>query len=164
MSINLKSRNFEKVNEILEKHQRKPSSLITILQETQEVYRYLPEEIVAYIATAMGISTSRVFGVATFYENFSMEPKGKNIIRVCDGTACHVRSSETILNKITKTLGLKNGQKTTADLMFTLETVSCLGACGLAPVMVVNGQVYGNMTPDKVEEVIMRIKEEENDD
>jgi NADH-quinone oxidoreductase subunit E len=164
MSINLKSRNFEKVNEILEKHQRKPSSLITILQEIQEVYRYLPEEILAYIATVMGISTSRVFGVATFYENFSLEPKGKNIIRVCDGTACHVRSSETILNKITKTLGLKEGQKTTVDLMFTLETVSCLGACGLAPVMVVNGQVYGNMTPDKVEEVIMRIKEEENDD
>ncbi|MCR4430861.1 MAG: [FeFe] hydrogenase, group A [Tepidanaerobacteraceae bacterium] len=148
MTESISCRNFEKVNDILEKYDYRPSNLISILQEVQEIYRYLPEEILTYISTAMGIAPARVFGVATFYENFSLEPKGKNVIKVCDGTACHVRKSDKILSTVRETLNLKNGAKTTDDMLFTLETVSCLGACGLAPVVVVNDRVYGNMTPE----------------
>ncbi len=154
-------RSFQRVNEIIEAHGRSPVELISILQEVQEEYRYLPEEILNYIATAMRISPSKVFGVATFYENFSLEPKGKYVIKVCDGTACHVRKSTALLNALKKKLGLKEGQETTQDLMFTLETVSCLGACGLAPVMVINDEVYGKVTPEKAEKIIDEIIKEE---
>ncbi|HHY92381.1 MAG TPA: NAD(P)H-dependent oxidoreductase subunit E [Firmicutes bacterium] len=143
-------RRFAAVNEILEKHQRRPEQLVTILQEVQEVYRYLPEEVLTYVATSMGITPSRVFGVATFYENFSLEPKGKYVIRVCDGTACHVRQSAPILAAVRERLGLKEGQKTTSDLLFTVETVACLGACALAPVVTINGEVHGQATPEKI--------------
>lgn len=154
-------RSFEKVNEIIKANGSRKSALISILQEVQEEYRYLPEEILTYIATVMGISPSKVFGVATFYENFSLEPKGKYVIKVCDGTACHVRKSQDILKTIKKKLKLKEGQNTTEDLLFTLETVSCLGACGLAPVMVINDKVYGKMTQEDVEKAIDKILEEE---
>lgn len=154
-------RSFEKVNEIIKANGSRKSALISILQEVQEEYRYLPEEILTYIATVMGISPSKVFGVATFYENFSLEPKGKYVIKVCDGTACHVRKSQDILKTIKKKLKLKEGQNTTEDLLFTLETVSCLGACGLAPVMVINDRVYGKMTPEAVEKAIDEIFKEE---
>lgn len=154
-------RSFKKVNEIIESHGKNPVELVSILQEIQEEYRYLPEEILNYIATAMGISPSKVFGVATFYENFSLEPKGKYIIKVCDGTACHVKNSMDLLNALQKKLKLNDGQKTTKDMMFTLETVSCLGACGLAPVMVINEEVYGKVTPEKAEKIIDEIMEKE---
>lgn len=154
-------RSFKRVNEIIKANGNQKSALITILQEVQEEYRYLPEEILTYIATVMGISPSKVFGVATFYENFSLEPKGKYVIKVCDGTACHVRKSRDILKALRKKLELKEGQNTTKDLLFTLETVSCLGACGLAPVVVINDKVYGKMTPDAVEKVIDDIIESE---
>ncbi|MCG0276261.1 MAG: NADH-quinone oxidoreductase subunit NuoE [Thermosediminibacteraceae bacterium] len=159
-------RSFQRVNEIIEAHGKDPVHLISILQEVQSEYRYLPQEILNYIATAMNISPSRVFGVATFYENFSLEPKGKYVIRICDGTACHVKNSTALLNAITKKLGLKEGRRTTEDLLFTIETVSCLGACGLAPVMVVNEKVHGNVTPEKAEQIIEEIikKERESND
>lgn len=156
-------RSFKRVNEIIQAHGNKKSAIISILQEVQEEYRYLPEEILTYIATVMGISPSKVFGVATFYENFSLEPKGKYVIRVCDGTACHVRKSQEVLKALRKKLELKEGQNTTKDLLFTLETVSCLGACGLAPVMVINDKVYGKMTPEAVEKIIDDIIKGEGD-
>ncbi|GLI51443.1 NADH dehydrogenase [Tepidanaerobacter syntrophicus] len=159
MVNDISCRNFEKVNKILEKYDHKPSNLISIFQEVQEIYRYLPEEILVYISTAMGIAPSRIFGVATFYESFSLEPKGKNLIKVCDGTACHVRNSDKILSTTKEILNLKGDTKTTDDMLFTLETVSCLGACGLAPVIVINDKVYGNMTPEKVRQLINDIKE-----
>ena len=137
-------------------------SLIAILQSAQEHYRYLPKEIFPYLSEKLGISQAKIYGVVTFYENFSMEQKGKYVIKVCDGTACHVRHSVPVLNELRKQLGLAEGQKTTKDLMFTVETVSCLGACGLAPVMMVNETVYSAMTPDKVKEVLTSIKEAEN--
>ena len=137
-------------------------SLIAILQSAQEHYRYLPKEIFPYLAEKLNVSQAKIYGVVTFYENFSMEQKGKYVIKVCDGTACHVRHSVPVLNELKKQLGLKEGQKTTEDLLFTVETVSCLGACGLAPVMMVNETVYSAMTPDKVKEVIKSIKEAEN--
>ena len=146
--VELAQRKFERVNEIIGEHGREQSALIPILQEVQAEYRYLPEEILTYIATAMGLSAATVFGVATFYAQFSLEPKGKYVVRVCDGTACHVRHSMPVYQAIRSRLGLKDGRFTTPDMMFTVETVACLGACGVAPAMVVNDKVYGKMTPE----------------
>ncbi len=108
----------------------------------------------------MGISEAKIYGVATFYENFSLDPKGKYVIKVCDGTACHVRKSIPILEALRRQLGLTEKKKTTDDMMFTVETVSCLGACGLAPVITVNDKVYPKMTPDAVVEILRLIEEE----
>ncbi|MBS3943232.1 MAG: NAD(P)H-dependent oxidoreductase subunit E [Dethiobacter sp.] len=151
-------RRFAKVNEIIHKHGPVPAHLISILQDIQEEYRYLPEEILAYVATAMDISPAKVFGVATFYDYFSLVPKGKYLIKVCDGTACHVRKSQEIIEAIRRALSLSPHEESTQDLMFTLETVSCLGACGLAPVMLVNDRVHPKVTPAKVREIVNEIR------
>lgn len=151
---------FTVVDGIIDELGATPSSIIAILQGVQEHYRYLPREIFPHMATRLGVSEARVYSVATFYENFSLEPKGKFIIKVCNGTACHVRNSIPILERIRSDLGLKDGQVTTDDLSFTVETVSCLGACGLAPVLTVNDKVYPSMTPDKASELIKQLKEE----
>jgi NADH-quinone oxidoreductase subunit E len=151
-------RKFEKVCQILDRYNRDPAKLIPILQAVQEEYRYLPEEVLTYVATSVGLPPARVFGVATFYAHFALEPKGKHVIRLCDGTACHVKGSIPILDAIREKLGLSAQKATTPDMLFTVETVSCLGACGLAPVVVINEDVHGQMTPEKavalVEEVI----------
>lgn len=136
-----------KVFTILDKYGRKPSRLVPILQAVQEEYRYLPEEVLTYVATALDVSPARVFGVATFYSHFAIKPKGKHIVRLCDGTACHVKESMPILEAIRKRLNLDEKKNTTDDMLFTVETVACLGACGLAPVMVVDDHVHGQMTP-----------------
>ena len=141
-------RKFEKVFAILEKYGRKPSRLVPILQAVQEEYRYLPKEVLTYVATVLNVSPARVYGVATFYSHFAIEPKGKHIVRLCDGTACHVKDSVPILDAIRKRLKLDGKKATTDDMMFTVETVACLGACGLAPVVVVDSQAYGQMTPE----------------
>jgi NADH-quinone oxidoreductase subunit E len=141
-------RKFVKIFTILDKHGRKPSRLVPILQAVQEEYRYLPKEVLTYVATALDVSPARVFGVATFYSHFAIEPKGRHIVRLCDGTACHVKDSIPILEAIRKRLGLEGKRTTTADMLFTVETVACLGACGLAPVVVVDDQVHGQMTPE----------------
>jgi len=146
--VEVAQRKFERVNEIIGEHGCEQSALIPILQEVQAEYRYLPEEILTYIATAMGLSVATVFGVATFYAQFSLEPKGKYVVRVCDGTACHVRHSMPVYQAIRSRLGLRDGKFTTPDMMFTVETVACLGACGVAPAMVINDKVYGKMTPE----------------
>lgn len=139
------------------------SHLIAMLQKVQEVYRYVPEDAIIYIGTKIeGLSPATVFGVATFYAQFSLDPKGKYEIKCCDGTACHVRGSMPVLNAIKEKLDLKDGKFTTQDGLFSLETVSCLGACGLAPVVVVNGKVYPQMTADAIKVVIDTILEEEN--
>lgn len=153
-------RKFVKVFTILERHGRKPSRLVPILQAVQEEYRYLPEEVLTYVATALDVSPARVFGVATFYSHFAITPKGKHLVRLCDGTACHVKDSVPILEAIRKRLKLVGKQNTTDDMLFTVETVACLGACGLAPVVVVDDQVHGQMTPESgvklVEEIIAK--------
>ncbi|MBR1443264.1 MAG: NAD(P)H-dependent oxidoreductase subunit E, partial [Firmicutes bacterium] len=136
-------------------------STIAILQDIQEHYHYLPKEIFPYVAKAINVGEARLYGVATFYENFSLDPKGKYVIRCCDGTACHVRGSLPILNKLREELGLSEDKKTTDDLKFTVETVSCLGACGLAPVLTVNGDVHPAMTPDKAIELLKELKKKE---
>ena len=151
---------FSVVDEILSKHEAAELSTIAILQDIQEHYHYLPKEIFPYVAKAIGVGEARLYGVATFYENFSLEPKGKYVIRCCDGTACHVRGSLPILDQLRKTLGLSEEKKTTDDLNFTVETVSCLGACGLAPVLTVNGVVHPAMTPEKALDLLEDLKEE----
>jgi NADH-quinone oxidoreductase subunit E len=153
---------FAVLDQAIKEFGNEEKSLIAILQRAQENYRYLPREIFPYLAEKLSLSEAKIYGVATFYENFSLERKGKYVVKVCDGTACHVRHSVPVLNELRKTLGLKEGQKTTDDLMFTVETVSCLGACGLAPVMMVNETVHSAMTPEKVRAVIKSIKEAEN--
>ena len=153
----------EKVLSILTVHENNAANLIAILQDVQAEYNYLSEANLTLIADTLDISVSRVYSVATFYENFSLEAKGKHIIKVCAGTACHVRKSGPIYDAVYEYLGLSGKKKTSDDGLFTLETVSCLGACGLAPVMMVNDEVHSTMTPDKATELINKIRGEENE-
>ncbi len=152
---------YSVVNKILLDVGSEQKHTIAILQAIQEHYHYLPHEVFPYLAKRIGISEATIYGTATFYENFSLEPKGKYVIKVCDGTACHVRRSLPVLDAFRAELGLSEAKKTTDDLMFTVETVSCLGACGLAPAITVNGKVYPSMTPEKALELIKKIKEED---
>ena len=151
---------YDKVDEIIKHYGRKASSLIPIMQDIQGEYRYLPGELLTYVAKEISIREAKAYSVATFYENFSFEPKGKYVIKVCDGTACHVRKSAPILEAIFKELGLSPKKHTTDDMMFTVETVSCLGACGLAPTMTVNDEVHPVMTPEKALALINALKGE----
>jgi NADH-quinone oxidoreductase subunit E len=150
---------FESVCRILKENNFNKSKLIPILQAVQEEYRYLPEEVMSFISSSLDMSPAIVYGVATFYSHFALKPKGKNIIKVCDGTACHVKKSTTIIDAIRKKLGLKENENTTKDMLFTIETVACLGACGLAPVVVINDSVHGQMTPEKIVALIDKIAE-----
>lgn len=152
---------FSQVDAIIDHYGTEQKNLITILQCVQADHRYLPGEILEYIAKKMDISIAKIYSVATFYENFSLEAKGKYVIKICDGTACHVRKSVPILEKIRTILGLSEQKVTTDDMLFTVETVSCLGACGLAPVMTVNDKVYPAMDPQKAAALLESIMEEE---
>ena len=154
---------YEKADEIISVHGKGKESLIPIMQDIQSVYRYIPPQLLSYVAQKIGITEAKAYSVATFYENFSFDKKGKYVIKVCDGTACHVRKGTLILEQLYKELGLSDDKHTTDDMLFTVETVSCLGACGLAPVMTVNDEVHPAMTPDKVTETINKIKEAENE-
>lgn len=160
--VSSSSRKFEKVCEIIHAHGNDASKLIPILQAVQEEYRYLPEEVMTFVATSLDISPAKVYGVATFFSHFALTPKGKHVIKVCDGTACHVKRSSDIIDAIRAKLNLTESKNTTPDMLFTLETVSCLGACGIAPVVVINDDVHGAMNREKTSELIdMIIKEEE---
>ena len=159
-----KTIDFSAIDKVLETYEFKKSNLIAILQRIQEIYRYLPLDALTYVGTKIeGLSPATVYGVATFYAQFSLDPKGKYEIKLCDGTACHVRGSMPVLDAVRGKLGLTPEKSTTDDGMFSLETVSCLGACGLAPVIVINGKVYPKMTADAVKvalyEVIKQDKE-----
>ena len=155
------ARRFEKVCAILEENHNQPQRLIPILQAVQEEYRYLPEDVLTFVANGLDVPPARVFGVATFYSHFALAPKGKYCLRLCDGTACHVKRSLPILEAIYTRLGLSKNHHTTEDMLFTIETVACLGACGLAPVVVINEEVHGQMTPDAVIKMIDEIEERE---
>jgi NADH-quinone oxidoreductase subunit E len=147
------------VDEIIDKRGGKPSAVIAILQDIQEKYRYLPGEAFPQLSRRLGVSEAQLYSVATFYENFSLMPKGRYVIRICDGTACHVRKSIPILERLRSELKLSESKPTTDDLLFTVETVSCLGACGLAPVITVGDKVYPAMTPDKASALLAELKE-----
>ena len=147
---------YKKADEIIEYYGRKAGSLIPIMQDIQAEYRYL----LTYVAAEIGITEAKAYSVATFYENFSFEPKGKYIIKVCDGTACHVRKSMPVKEAMMKELGLSHKKHTTDDMLFTVETVSCLGACGLAPTCTVNDEVHPKMTPESAVELIQKLRGE----
>lgn len=151
---------YDKADEIIASYGTESRWLIPIIQDVQAEYRYLPPELLTYIAKKLHITEAKAYSVATFYENFSFEKKGKYVIKVCDGTACHVRKSTSILERLRQELGLAKGEHTTKDMLFTVETVSCLGACGLAPVLTVNDEVHPSMTPDKVTELIKELRGE----
>ena len=144
-----KLRKYDKVCEIIKANGYKPSKLIPILQDVQREYGYLPQEVLAYVATSLDLPPAKVYGVASFYGHFALEPKGKHIIRLCDGTACHVKGTEKLLVALRDRLELSGEKTTTDDMMFTVETVSCLGACGLAPVITINDKVHGLLTAEK---------------
>ena len=145
---------YTKTDEIIEHYGRKAASLIPIMQDIQAEYRYLPGELLTYVAEQIGVTEAKAYSVATFYENFSFEPKGKYIIKVCDGTACHVRKSMPVKEAMMKELGLSHKK------LFTVETVSCLGACGLAPTLTVNDEVHPKMTPEKAVELLEELRGE----
>ncbi len=149
---------FDAVCVVLDKYRHDPNKVIPILREIQDQYGYLPEDLMIFVSTALGVSPASVYGVATFFSHFTLEPKGRHIIKVCDGTACHVRRSEEITQALRKELGLQEGRNTTEDMMFTLETVACLGACSLSPAVVADGMVHGSMTPATARALIEDIR------
>ena len=154
---------MERVTEIIDSYDCQVSNMIAILQDVQAEYKYLSPEVLELIAEKLNIGVAKVYSVATFYETFSLEAKGKYIIKVCDGTACHVRKSQPIFDAIRSHLQLEGKQKTSADGLFTLETVACLGACGLAPVVTVNDEVHAKMTPEKIVALLEQLRKEDGE-
>lgn len=152
----------QSIYEIIDQYGCDQSHLIAIMQDIQAKFKYLSEDALTLVAEKLGISTAKVYSVATFYENFSLEAKGRHIIKVCAGTACHVRKSQPIYDAIRDYLGLTGKKKTSPDGMFTLETVACLGACGLAPVMTVDGEVHAKMTPEAALALLEQMRKEES--
>ncbi len=151
---------FKVIDGILEKYDCDSSKIIAIMQDVQEKYRYLPQPALSYIAEKVGMSESKLFGVATFYGNFSLDAKGKYVLKVCRGTACHVRKSGTVLQALYEATGMNEKQSSSDDGLFSIEIVSCLGACGLSPVVMVNDTVHAQMTPDKAKELIEELRAE----
>ena len=149
---------FTKADEFIAHYGKKSSSIIPVLEDIQEEYRYIPRELLGYVAEMLNITESKAYSIATFYKNFSFHPKGQFVIKVCDGTACHVRHSAPVLLAMQKELGLSDQKITTDDMLFTVETVSCLGACGLAPALTVNDEVYPKMTPEKALALIEKLR------
>ena len=145
---------------VLNEYKSIPGSLITILQKTQEIYGYLPEEAIRRISDETNIPAARIMGVATFYTQFRFEPVGKYMIMLCQGTACHVNGSKLIEQTIKEELGIEDGQ-TTADGLFSLKCVACLGCCSLSPVMMINSDTYGSLTPEKTRQILNSLKEAE---
>lgn len=148
------------LDELLKKYKGVAGSLITILQQTQDIYGYLPRRALEHIADEIGVKPAKILGAATFYTQFRFKPIGKYLIMLCQGTACHVNGSEKIEDAICDELKIKDGE-TTPDNLFTLENVACLGCCSLAPVMMINGEAYGKLTPESARKVIREIQKKE---
>lgn len=140
--------NLSLIDDVLDEYAAVPGSLITILQKAQDIYGYLPTDVIKYISDKTGIKPAKIMGVATFYTQFRLNPVGKYLIMLCKGTACHVNNSDLIEKTIIETLGINDGE-TTDDGLFSLKNVACLGCCSLSPVMMINGETYGSLTPDK---------------
>lgn len=152
---------FSLIDSILEKYEYGKDKTIAIMQDIQEEYRFLPADALMYVAEKLGISEAALYGVATFYENFSLNEKGKYVIKCCNGTACHVRKSDDVQEALLEAIGMSPSDHISPDGLFTIERVACLGACGLAPVCTVNGVVHPAMTPDKIRRLISEIREAE---
>lgn len=159
-AITLETVDFGFVDSVLEKYGGDKAKIIAIMQDVQEKYRYLPQEALEYIAKKVGMSESKLYGVATFYGNFSLDAKGKYVMKVCRGTACHVRKSSNVLQALYDATGTNEHKPNSDDGLFTLEIVSCLGACGLSPVVMVNDTVHAAMTPEKARALVEKLREE----
>lgn len=146
------------LDETLESYASVKGSLITILQHAQDIYGYLPEDVIKYISEKTEIPVAKIMGVATFYTQFRLKPVGKYLIMLCKGTACHVNNSDLIEKTINENLGISDGE-TTEDGLFSLKNVACLGCCSLSPVMMINGETYGSLTPDKTVAIINELKQ-----
>ena len=160
MCCNHKSVDLSLLNDVLEHYADVKGSLITILQKTQDIYGYVPIDAVYHIAERTGLTPAKIMGVATFYSQFRFTAVGKYLIMVCKGTACYVNGAERIIDAISEELNIGNGE-TTEDGLFSLSIVSCLGCCSLAPVMMINEDTYGSLTPDKVKKILRDIREKE---
>ena len=156
----MENKELKFIDSVLEKYDCDNTRIIAIMQDVQEHYRYLPQDALSYIAKKVGMSESKLYGVATFYGNFSLNAKGKYVMKVCRGTACHVRKSGTILQALYEATGTSETKPTSEDGLFSIEIVSCLGACGLSPVVMVNETVHAAMTPDKARELVAQLREE----
>lgn len=156
------SEQFPELKPVLDEYAKVPGSLITILQKAQDIYGYLSIDVINHISEATGIKPAKIYGVATFYAQFRLQPIGKNLIMLCQGTACHVNGSEMIEEAVCEYLGIQDGE-TTEDGLFTLNNVACLGCCSLAPVMMIKNadgdETYGNLTKDKVVQILAEIRE-----
>jgi NADH-quinone oxidoreductase subunit E len=151
----------KKLDEILDKYQREPSSLLAILQDIQDEENYLPKETVKEVARKLGVPLARIYALSTFFSSFSLEPRGKHICTVCMGTACHVRGAPRLVEHIEREFDLKAGE-TTKDMQLTLETVNCVGACALGPLVILDGEYHGNTNPAKLDRVFRPLKKEKS--
>jgi len=151
------------MDEVLDTYADTKGSLITILQKAQEIYGYLPMDVIRLISDRTGVKPAKIMGVATFYTQFRLQPVGKYLIMLCKGTACHVNGSDLIEKTVTETLGIKDGE-TTPDGLFTLKNVACLGCCSLSPVMMINDETYGRLTPQKTKEILAQLAEAAKED
>ena len=147
-------KDFAKLDEVLAGLGSRKGTLIPILQKTQDIFGYLPKEVLIRISEKINVPLSQVYGVVTFYAQFHLSPRGRNIVRSCQGTACHVRNAKIILGELRKQLGLEAEEVTTKDLKFTLETVACIGCCGLAPVIMINDDTHGRLVPDAIKGIL----------
>lgn len=152
-----KDEGLQKVQQVIEEYKEVKGALIPVLHEIQGLYGYLPQEALQLVSKELNISMAEIYGVATFYSLFTLEPKGEHVIRVCMGTACYVKGAQSIIDKLNSELGVEVG-KTTKDGKFTLEAARCLGSCGLAPVMMVDDRVYGKITPGDVIKILEEYK------
>ncbi|MBR4426207.1 MAG: NADH-quinone oxidoreductase subunit NuoE [Spirochaetales bacterium] len=148
---------FDQLQKLIDSHKKTPGALMPVLQGAQAIFGCVSEDVQKFIAEGLGVTLSEVYGVATFYAQFSLQQKGKYLISVCLGTACYVKGSQSVLDKLCEVLEIPVGG-TTPDGKFTLEATRCLGACGLAPVMMINGEVYGRLTPDVIPGIIEKYK------
>lgn len=146
-----------KLDEVIAKYKGTPGALMPVMQEAQEIYGYLPAEVQNYIALGMEVPASEIYGIASFYSQFLLNPKGQYSISVCLGTACYVKGAGDLIDKLVKILGIKSGE-ITADRKYSLDATRCIGACGLAPVLTVNEDVYGRLTPDQINEIVEKYK------
>lgn len=154
----LSEQDLQRLAALLDNYRNVKGSVIPVLQQAQDIFGYLPKKVLIKIAEELGIPISRIYGVVTFYAQFHQEPRGENIVRSCQGTACHVRGAKAVLAEIQKQLGLDDDHVTTEDLKFTLEKVACIGACGLAPVMMVNDNTHGRLTPEAIPAILARYR------
>jgi len=151
---------LSKLDKVFEEYENLPENLISVLQKAQEIYGFLPRDVIYHVAEKLGVTPAKVMGVATFYSQFRLEPIGKYLVMACGGTACHVNGSEKITAAISEYLGIESGM-TTADGLFTFEKVACLGCCSLAPVIMINGEAYGNLTQEKSVAILENLRKKE---